>query len=76
LAHGSKKKNGNRPPPLRPWCGYSNVAKSKILHTARDADKESDLWMEMLNGSLSHGGGPRYFAVSTSVERVSADART
>ena len=39
--------------------GYNNVAKSNILHTARDADKKSDLWTEMLNGSLSHGGGRR-----------------
>jgi hypothetical protein len=36
--------------------GYNNVAQSNILHTAGDADKESDLRMEMLNGSLSHGG--------------------
>jgi hypothetical protein len=40
-------------------AGYNNVAKSNILHTARDADKEGDLWMEMLNGSLSHSGGRR-----------------
>jgi hypothetical protein len=39
--------------------GYNDVAKSNVFDAARHADKQGDLWTEMLNGSLGHSRGRR-----------------